>query len=341
MPLQAVANIGKVISAKQGAQLVREGKTQPVVSGMDVESGDAITTDQTGLIQIVFVDDTKIAIGPNARMVLDVSLLRGNRKAKSFAVQALGGSFRFISGKSRKRAYSITTPSATMAVRGTTFDMWVVSEQQSAMLVLEGTVRMCGVQGTCRSSGRQCSMYATSGSGAVGRPASQAQYEQALQSGFPFIQSQEGLLPPLQVRVEGCAGEAAPIRRVKPNRAEPRDAPPQRRERTDTVDATPASSPSTSGQSEPERPEPRDAPPQRRERTDTVDATPASSPSTSGQSEPERPEPEQEEPEREEPEREEPEREEIDHEEPEREEPDHETTDRTGSEEGFSTNVFD
>ncbi|WP_253285858.1 MULTISPECIES: FecR domain-containing protein [unclassified Ruegeria] len=316
MPLQAVANIGKVISAKQGAQLVREGKTQPVVSGMDVESGDAITTDQTGLIQIVFVDDTKIAIGPNARMVLDVSLLRGNRKAKSFAVQALGGSFRFISGKSRKRAYSITTPSATMAVRGTTFDMWVVSEQQSAMLVLEGTVRMCGVQGTCRSSGRQCSMYATSGSGAVGRPASQAQYEQALQSGFPFIQSQEGLLPPLQVRVEGCAGEAAPIRRVKPNRAEPRDAPPQRRERTDTVDATPASSPSTSGQSEPERPEPE-------------------------QEEPEREEPEQEEPEREEPEREEPEREEIDHEEPEREEPDHETTDRTGSEEGFSTNVFD
>nr|WP_253284496.1 MULTISPECIES: FecR domain-containing protein [unclassified Ruegeria] len=326
MPLQAVANIGKVISAKQGAQLVREGKAQPVVSGMDVESGDAITTDQTGLIQIVFVDDTKIAIGPNARMVLDVSLLRGNRKAKSFAVQALGGSFRFISGKSRKRAYSITTPSATMAVRGTTFDMWVVSEQQSAMLVLEGTVRMCGVQGTCRSSGRQCSMYATSGSGAVGRPASQAQYEQALQSGFPFIQSQEGLLPPLQVRVEGCAGEAAPIRRVKPNRAEPRDAPPQRRERTDTVDATPASSPSTSGQSEPERPEPQQEEPEREEPE---------------QEEPEREEPEQEEPEREEPEREEPEREEIDHEEPERVEPDHETTDRTESEEGFSTNVFD
>ncbi|WP_217352128.1 FecR domain-containing protein [Ruegeria sp. HKCCA5763] len=331
MPLQAVANIGKVISAKQGAQLVREGKAQPVVSGMDVESGDAITTDQTGLIQIVFVDDTKIAIGPNARMVLDVSLLRGNRKAKSFAVQALGGSFRFISGKSRKRAYSITTPSATMAVRGTTFDMWVVSEQQSAMLVLEGTVRMCGVQGTCRSSGRQCSMYATSGSGAVGRPASQAQYEQALQSGFPFIQSQEGLLPPLQVRVEGCAGEAAPIRRVKPNRAEPRDAPPQRRERTDTVDATPASSPSTSGQSEPERPEPQQEEPEREEPE---------------QEEPEREEPEREEPEREEidheePEREEPEREEIDHEEPERVEPDHETTDRTASEEGFSTNVFD
>ncbi|WP_253762759.1 FecR domain-containing protein [Ruegeria sp. HKCCD4884] len=256
MPLQAVASIGKVISAKQGAQLIREGKAQPVYSGMDVVSGDTISTDRTGLIQIVFVDDTKIAIGPNARMVLDVTLLRGNRKAKNFAVQALGGSFRFISGKSRKRAYSIKTPSATMAVRGTTFDMWVVSEQQSAMLVLEGTVRMCGLNGSCRSSGRQCSMYATGGGGAVGRPASQAQYEQALQSGFPFVQSQEGLLPPLQVRVEGCAGEAAPIRRVKPNRAEPRAAPLERGERTTTVETTPSASPAPSGQSEPEHVDP-------------------------------------------------------------------------------------
>ncbi len=296
MPLQAVASIGKVISAKQGAQLIREGKAQPVYSGMDVVSGDTISTDRTGLIQIVFVDDTKIAIGPNARMVLDVTLLRGNRKAKNFAVQALGGSFRFISGKSRKRAYSIKTPSATMAVRGTTFDMWVVSEQQSAMLVLEGTVRMCGLKGSCRSSGRQCSMYATGGSGAVGRPASQAQYEQALQSGFPFVQSQEGLLPPLQVRVEGCAGEAAPIRRVKPNRAEPRVAPLERGERSETVDATPASSPSTSGQSEPERPEP--------------------------EQEPDYDDPEPQEPDDEEPDREEPDDEEPDPEEPEREEPD-------------------
>ncbi len=235
-------------------------------------------------------------------MVLDVTLLRGNRKAKSFAVQALGGSFRFISGKSRKRAYSIRTPSATMAVRGTTFDMWIVSDQQSAMLVLQGTVRMCGQKGSCRSSGRQCSMYATSGRGTVGRPADQAQYEQALKSGFPFIQSQESLLPPLQVRVEGCAGEAAPVRRVKPNRSEPRAAAPQRQVSTETVNVSPSSSPSPSG-----------------------------SPSPTEQAEPEREEPEQEEPEREEPE----------HDEPEHDEPEPDEPDREGSEEGLSINVFD
>lgn len=308
IPSQTIADIGKIISVQQGAQVVRAGKAQPVYSGMEVASGDALSTDRTGVIQIVFVDDTKIAIGPNARMVLDVSMLRNNRKAKSFAVQALGGSFRFISGKSRKRAYSIRTPSATMAVRGTTFDMWIVSEKQSAMLVLQGTVRMCGSQGACRSSGRQCSMFATSGDGGVGRPADQAQYDQALKSGFPFVQSQDGLLPPLQVRVEGCSGDGAPIRRVEADRSEAGRAPPQQREAQNTV-----TEPSPSANNDPEREEPDHAEPEREEPE---------------QEEPDREEPEQEEPEREEPEREEPEQEEPEREEPEPEEPERDEPER-------------
>ncbi len=214
---------------KQGADVTRGGKTLPLRNGMEVLSGDSIVTDANGVVQLVFVDDTKIAVGPNARMVLDVKMLRGNRKAKSFAVEALGGSFRFISGKSRKRAYSIKTPTATMAVRGTVFDMWIAPGNQSAMLVLHGTVQMCGLGGSCRSTGRICSLYATGQRGAVGRPVDQAMYDKAVVSGFPFIQSQKDLKPPLQVDVEGCSGESQPAPRAKPDAPEPRrSAPPQR-----------------------------------------------------------------------------------------------------------------
>lgn len=228
VPSICLANIGTVISVKQGAVVTRNGKAQPVRSGMEVLSGDVMNTDRNGVVQLVFVDETKIAIGPNASMVLDVKMLRGNRKAKSFAVQALGGSFRFISGKSRKRAYSINTPTATMAIRGTIFDMWVASENQSAMLVLQGTVQMCGLGGSCRSTGRVCSLFATTQSGGVGRPKDQGQYEKALKTGFPFIQSQAQLLQPLQVQTEGCAGEEAPIQPIKVDRFEPRPAPAPR-----------------------------------------------------------------------------------------------------------------
>lgn len=222
LPTQALSTIGEVLSVKPGAEITRAGNTQPLRQGMQVASGDAISTNSSGVVQLIFVDETKIAIGPNARMTLDVTMLRGNRKAKSFAVQALGGSFRFISGKSRKRAYSIKTPTATMAVRGTIFDMWVVPGSQSAMVVLEGTVRMCGLRGGCRSTGRQCSIFATSQRGNVGRPVDQREYEKALQLGFPFIESQARLLRPFQAEVEGCAREAAPVRRAKSDAPEPR-----------------------------------------------------------------------------------------------------------------------
>ncbi|WP_241484081.1 FecR domain-containing protein [Ruegeria sp. ANG-R] len=240
LPVSAVASIGKVLSVKPGADVIRAGKKIRLRQGMEVASGDTISTDRSGVVQLLFVDETKIAVGPNARMILDVSMLRGNRKAKSFTVQALGGSFRFISGKSRKRAYSIKTPNATMAVRGTIFDMWITSENQSAMLVIEGTVQMCGLRGSCRSASRRCSLFATSSNGRVGRPADQDQYDKALQGGFPFIRSQNNLLPPFRVTAEGCSGAQAkapkveseqPERRAAQRQAEQRQAESPARER--------------------------------------------------------------------------------------------------------------
>ena len=245
LPSKLSANIGKVIAVKQGAEITRAGKSQRLKEGMDVASGDAISTDGNGVVQLVFVDETKIAIGPNAQMKLDVTMLRGNKKAKNFAVQALGGSFRFISGKSKKRVYSIQTPTATMAVRGTTFDMWVVAGTQSAMLVLEGRVEMCSLSGSCRATGRQCSLFAATQGGSIGRPADKEQYENALANGFPFVQSQERLLPPLQVNISGCSAEALPVpppQSDAPQRSPARSERPGQPERSEAKSAS-ASSP--------------------------------------------------------------------------------------------------
>ncbi|MDX1743202.1 MAG: FecR domain-containing protein [Ruegeria sp.] len=227
LPSPVAANIGKVIGVEQGAQLTRAGKSQPLRAGMTVASGDSISTDGSGLVQLIFDDETKIAIGPNARMQLDVTMLRGNRKAKNFAIQALGGSFRFISGKSKKRAYSIQTPTATMAVRGTTFDLWVVPGTQSAMMVLQGRVEMCGQSGNCLETGRKCSLLATTQNGNIGRPVDEESYEQAVNNGFPFVQSQQQLQVPLQVDVSGCGRDAVPPLQ---QRSETRASDPERGE---------------------------------------------------------------------------------------------------------------
>ena len=58
------------------------------------------------------------------------------------------GAFRFVTGHSEKAAYKITTPLATIGVRGTTLD--ILSTRGRTVVVLqEGASRVC-------TTGRQC-----------------------------------------------------------------------------------------------------------------------------------------------------------------------------------------
>ncbi|WP_299356664.1 FecR domain-containing protein [uncultured Shimia sp.] len=171
---------------------------------MEVQSGDLIKTNGTGMVQLVFVDETKIVIGPNASMVLEVTMLRNREKADNFAVKALGGSFRFISGKSRKKAYKITTPTATMGIRGTTFDFWVADHKQTSVIILSGAVRMCGQARTCKSFSGDCSYMSTDSRGQVGIVEPGQDATRAVQAGFPFLLNQSDLREGFQADTASC-----------------------------------------------------------------------------------------------------------------------------------------
>ena len=80
--------------------------------------GDEIVASPVGLAQIKFIDDTRLVVGPNSRLKIDVFVFNPDNTAKKVAIRIVKGSFRFISGKSPKSAYSITTPSSTIGIRG-------------------------------------------------------------------------------------------------------------------------------------------------------------------------------------------------------------------------------
>tara|TARA_R110002110_G_scaffold101250_6_gene257358 strand:+ start:1217 stop:2221 length:1005 start_codon:yes stop_codon:yes gene_type:complete len=199
----AFAEIGKVLEVRPGATLSAGGRKQKLRVGMPVDSGEVIKTNGTGIVQLIFTDQTKIAIGPNASMVLDVSMMRGGKRAKNFTVKALGGSFRFISGSSKKSAYKITTPTATMGIRGTTFDFWVLDKRQTSLALLKGSIRMCG-SGGCRIVRGGCEIVATSPQGNVAAPRDNKEAERTLVDGFPFILSQSELHQSLRANVSSC-----------------------------------------------------------------------------------------------------------------------------------------
>ncbi|MDU8356950.1 FecR family protein, partial [Pseudomonas syringae pv. actinidiae] len=67
---------------------------------------------------------------------------------RDVAVRLTSGAFRFVTGHSEKAAYKITTPLATIGVRGTVLD--ILSPRGQTIVVLQD-----GASTVCTSS-RQC-----------------------------------------------------------------------------------------------------------------------------------------------------------------------------------------
>ena len=109
---------GIVVAVVQQAHIdAQTGKTV-LMPANPVYSGDRITTDTIGNAQIKFRDDTKLVVGPNSALVIDAFVFNKDDTARQVSISALKGAFRFISGKSPKDVYRITTPTATIGIRG-------------------------------------------------------------------------------------------------------------------------------------------------------------------------------------------------------------------------------
>ena len=92
----------------------------------DVYHNEAIETGDDSATEFVFLDETRLALGPNSRMVLDSFVYDPDPSKASFVMTATAGVFRFVSGKIPKSAYEIRTPNATIGIRGTVFSFIVI-----------------------------------------------------------------------------------------------------------------------------------------------------------------------------------------------------------------------
>ncbi|UJW86264.1 FecR family protein [Devosia sp. SL43] len=117
-------------------------------AGTDVSVGELIVTGPSGQVQIVFDDDTRLVVGPSSSLKIETYLLASSNVAQKLTINALGGSFRFITGNSPKPAYSINTPTASIAVRGTKLDLLVGSIGTGVMLY-EGALQLCAKSSAC------------------------------------------------------------------------------------------------------------------------------------------------------------------------------------------------
>jgi hypothetical protein len=118
---------GKVVRQTQPAQIQR--KDVKILTGVDtpVKMYDEIET-LNGTVNILFEDDTKVSLSKYSKLVVDEYVYDSNKKVGRVSLKGRLGTLRYTSGKiakNNRKNVKITSPTASVSVRGTDFTMTV------------------------------------------------------------------------------------------------------------------------------------------------------------------------------------------------------------------------
>jgi hypothetical protein len=104
-----------------------------------VQQNELIATAPDSASELEFVDGTKLTLGPRARVTLDRFVFDPKPTKGAFFLSVGEGVFRFVTGTMAHENYAIHTPNGTAGVRGTVFNMLVLSDRTICQ-VIDGEV---------------------------------------------------------------------------------------------------------------------------------------------------------------------------------------------------------
>ncbi len=195
--LAHAAAAGSAKGVKPDASADRAGAVQTLVVGSDVFIGDLVKTGPKGQVQILFADNTKLVVGPKSSLKIEDYLIRNDGSAGKLAVDMLGGAFRFSTGDAAKTRYRIDTPTGTIGVRGTQFDVFVEPVTGITWILhYRGIVTFCTTAGVCKELKDACTLgQITTDTQVIGATAKiTGEERRTLQSQFLYAMNQSPLL---------------------------------------------------------------------------------------------------------------------------------------------------
>lgn len=110
--------IGDAQSTKNHVEGIIDGKSRDISTGAEVYSDETVRTGNTGIANLVFLDNTNLSVGPTSEVKLDKFVYDPTGSSGSVVIEATKGAFRFVTGSQDKRAYQIKTPFGTLGIRG-------------------------------------------------------------------------------------------------------------------------------------------------------------------------------------------------------------------------------
>jgi hypothetical protein len=124
-----MAGIVKVVRGQVTVQ--REPAALPVAVGDRLYAGDRISTAADAAIGITLRDDTLMSLGPKTDFVLEQYRFEQADGSGQIAVRIIKGTLRFVTGligKAAPESQRVSTPNATIGIRGTDFIVDVSDE---------------------------------------------------------------------------------------------------------------------------------------------------------------------------------------------------------------------
>jgi hypothetical protein len=140
--------IGNVILHEGNGNVERtNGDEETTTKALDIFSYDTVKTGN-GKTAIEFVDQTRVDVTEHSKLIIDEFVYDPATKTGSLSLKASLGTVRYASGqiaKNSKQNVKISTPTATIAVRGTDFTMTIDEIGSSTIILLPS----CNTQGKC------------------------------------------------------------------------------------------------------------------------------------------------------------------------------------------------
>jgi len=157
---QAQARVGEAVIVQNQVLRVTHAASSQISVGDGLLRDETVRTGNDSATRLVMADSTNLSLGANASLTLDRTVFDDEHSYRDIAVRMTSGAFRFVTGHSEKAAYKISTPLATIGVRGTILD--ILSQRGKTTVVLQE-----GGSSVCTITGAQCIQLTQPGDTAI------------------------------------------------------------------------------------------------------------------------------------------------------------------------------
>lgn len=159
----AWSGVGKVTEQSGPTEIVRARKSIPSAVNTAVEMNDTIVTARSRA-ELTFEDATKVKITEQSKLIIDDFVYDPKSGTGKLAMKVALGTARYASGQIAKNSpqqVAVTTPTASIAVRGTDFSMTVDELGRSLIMLLPSCDDKTCVTGAIEVSNQSGSILMT------------------------------------------------------------------------------------------------------------------------------------------------------------------------------------